>query len=200
MWKISCDLSSDHSVAFLVWYPTNVFLMKEVETLAFGDDYLLVENDMNDSKSTSSPVLWRRAMAADAHGVVLEVGFPKPKSSTFVKYYSFHLSFWPAFTTWPISKEINSSGQHYWIAVWVISYPIHRSNHEWFLCRSTQQYFHRLPSKKYFNTVHHLLGQFHQSDWRLGSRLSGNPIPSQLVPSASRTVLPNIRGDLSLRQ
>ena len=31
-----------------------VFLMDEVETLSFGDDYLKVENDINVSLSTSS--------------------------------------------------------------------------------------------------------------------------------------------------
>ena len=33
-----------------------VFLMNEVETLSFGDDYLKVENDINVSLSTSSSV------------------------------------------------------------------------------------------------------------------------------------------------
>ena len=33
-----------------------VFLMDEVETLSFGDDYLKVENDINVSMTTSSSV------------------------------------------------------------------------------------------------------------------------------------------------
>ena len=135
MWKISCDVLV--LLLFLSGILLRVFLMREVETLAFGDDYLLVECDVNDSKSTSSPVWWRTAAAADMHGVVLEVRFPRPKSSTSVKCYSFYLWFWPAFTTWPINKEINSFGWHYWVVVWVISYPIHRSNHNWLLSYAT---------------------------------------------------------------
>ena len=115
-----------------------VFLMNEVETLSFGDDYLLVNNDINVTMKTSSSVWWRTVTVVDAHGVVQEVGFPKRKSSTPVNCYSFYPSFWLAFTTWPITKEINSSGWHYWVVVWAISYQIHPSNHEWFLSHVTK--------------------------------------------------------------
>ena len=63
-----------------------VFLVDEVETLSFGDDYLNVENDINVSMTTLFSVWWRTATVADVHGVVLEVGFPKGKLSTSVKY------------------------------------------------------------------------------------------------------------------
>ena len=59
--------------------------MDEAETLSFGDDYLTVENDINVSMSTSTSVWWRMLAVTDAHGVVLEVGFPKAKLSISVK-------------------------------------------------------------------------------------------------------------------
>ena len=48
-----------HSVILLLFLSAillMVFLMNEVETLSFGDDYLKVENDINVSLSTSSSV------------------------------------------------------------------------------------------------------------------------------------------------
>ena len=132
-----------------------VFLMNEVETLSFWDDYLLVNNDINVTMKTSSSVWWRTVTVVDAHGVVQEVGFPKPKSSTSVKCYSFYPSFWLAFTTWPITKEINSSGWHYWVVVWAISYQIHPSNHEWFLSHVTEQFLHGLLQGKQSGEFYH---------------------------------------------
>ena len=48
-----------HSVILLLFLSgvlLIVFLMDEVETLSFGDDYLKVENDINVSMTTSSSV------------------------------------------------------------------------------------------------------------------------------------------------
>ena len=48
-----------HSVILLLFLSAvllMVFLMNEVETLSFGDDYLKVENDIDVSLSTSSSV------------------------------------------------------------------------------------------------------------------------------------------------
>ena len=45
-----------HVIILLLDVLLMVFLMNEVETLSFGDDYLLVNNDINVTMKTSSSV------------------------------------------------------------------------------------------------------------------------------------------------
>ena len=151
-----------------------IFLMKEAEALSFGEDYVVVKDYMNSSTTSSSSVWWRMLM--HALGVVLEVVCPNRKLFTSAKSFWFSVSWLLVFIIWPISKEINSCGWHFWVVVWAISYPIPPSNHEWFLSHFTLQQLHGVLSREHSGTIYEPLAQCHQSLWRLGSGIGGNPI------------------------
>ena len=152
-----------------------IFLMKEAEALSFGEDYVVVKDYINSSTAISSSVWWRMLM--HALSVVLEVVCPNRKSFTSAKSFWFSVSWLLVFIIWPISKEISSCGSPFSVVVWAISYPILPSNHEWFLSHFTLQQLKGVQSREHSSTIYEPLAQCHQSFWRLGSGIGGNPIP-----------------------
>ena len=174
MWKISCDFLLIIVVLFVNAVLLMIFLMKEAEALSFGEDYMAVKDYINSSTKISSSVWWRMLM--QALGVVLVVMCPNRKSFTSAKPFWFSVWWLLVFIIWPISKEISSCGWHFWVVVWAISYSILPSNHEWFLSHFTLQQLHGVLSREHSGTIYEPFAQSHQSLWRLGSGIGGNPI------------------------